>query len=496
MRIGIGGLHHETNSFSNIPITRELLDSRSYAGQKLIDDYTGVRNYIGGFISKAQQLGIELAPAVMSYCTPSGHITQDTLEYHRERLVEMLWQAHQEKPLDAVALNLHGAGVADGYPDADGALLRAVRERFGPELPVGVVMDLHANVADHMLELADIVIGVKCYPHVDEYEAGQIMFEQLVDITKNGYRPAMRLVRLPWLIAPAEGVTTSGPAHDVQQLCYQLEAEERGLMQASFFQGFPYADVEECAVTVVTVAKDQQTADSAALRIAEYAWNRRRDFAVPAYSAQQAMDIAQQQDHTKGPVVINESSDNTGGGGPGDGTHLLREMLRRDLPGTAMGYIYDPEVAQLAATAGVGAKLSCQLGGKMDNLHGEPVEIRDAYVKSICDGIYVNQSPMGKGRVVDMGLTACLVVGNVSIVVGSKRVQPFDDGALRVAGLRWDLLQYVGIKSSQHFKGWWAERAGGIVPCDSPGIHCADMKTFDFENTNTSYYPLQDAVWE
>lgn len=396
MRIGIGGLHHETNSFSNIAITKELLASRSCAGQKLIDEYTGVRNYIGGFISQAAEMGVELVPAVMGYCTPSGHITQDTLESHRHQLVSMLWQAHQEKPLDAIALNLHGAGVADGYPDADGELLWSVRERFGADMPIGIVMDLHANVADHMLELADIVIGVKCYPHVDEYEAGRIMFAQLVDITRNHYRPAMKLVRLPWLIAPAEGVTTAGPAHDVQQLCYELENKEPQLMQVSFFHGFPYSDVPECAVTVVAVAKDQETADRAARQIARYAWNRRRDFAVPAYSAEQAMDLAVQMESDNGPVVINESSDNTGGGGPGDGTHLLAEMLKRNLPGTAMGYIYDPQVAKLAAQAGVGATIRCSLGGKMDTLHGDPIDIPAAYVKNISDGRYINQSPHGE----------------------------------------------------------------------------------------------------
>ena len=131
MRIGIGGLHHETNSFSNIPITREVLCDRALKGEGIITTMTGVRNYVGGFIAAATRLGVELAPAAMGYCTPSGHITQDAMEEHRDRIVDMLWAAHQEAPLDAIALNLHGAGVADGYHDADAEILRAVRERFG-----------------------------------------------------------------------------------------------------------------------------------------------------------------------------------------------------------------------------------------------------------------------------------------------------------------------------------------------------------------------------
>ena len=496
MRIGIGGLHHETNSFSNIPITREVLCDRALKGQGIITTMTGVRNYVGGFIDAATRLGVELAPAAMGYCTPSGHITQDAMEEHRDRIVDMLWEAHQQAPLDAIALNLHGAGVADGYHDADAEILRAVRERFGEAMPIGIAMDLHANIDDPLVAMANTVVGVKGYPHVDMFETGIIVFEQLVEMVKTGTRPAIGLVRLPWLIAPAEGVTTSGPAHDVQQCCYKAEAQNEKLMSATFFQGFPYADVAECAATVVTVARDQETADKAAHEIATYAWSRRKDFAVVANSAEQAFDLALQLDNSKAPIVINESSDNTGGGAPGDGTHLLREMLKRDLPGSAMGYIYDPQVAKQAAAAGVGATIDCVLGAKTDKLHGEPLELKGAYVKLISDGVWINQSPMGGGGRSNIGLTACLQVGNVSIVVASNRSQPMDDGALRVAGMRWDLLKYVGVKSSQHFKGWWLERAGGIVPCDSPGIHCADLKIFNFENTNTTYFPLGDPSWE
>lgn len=495
MRIGIGGLHHETNSFSNIPVTWQLMDSLSDIGENMRQKYTGVHKYIGGFLQKGVELGMETVPASMAYLTPSGHMTQEALEKHRDRIVDMLWQAHQEKPLDAIALNLHGAGVADGYPDADGEILRAVREKFGPDMPIGVPLDLHANVTDQMMRYADLLIGVKCYPHTDEYECGMQVLEILADMTENNWRPFRRKVRLPWLIVPAEGVTLSGPAYEVQRKCLQTIEADEDLIDVTFFHGFPYSDIEEAGVTVTAMGKTQEAADRAALAVARFAWERRRDFSVPANSAEKAFDLALAIPGGNGPVVINESSDNTGGGAPGDGTHLLREMLKRNIPNSAYGYIYDPEVVQLAAKAGVGSRINCRLGGKMDKLHGEPIELKDAYVKSISDGKAVNYAVMHYGAIRNIGLTVCLVVGNVSIVVGSIRTQPMDDSAFRVAGLRYDLLHIAALKSSQHFKGWWTERSSGIVPCDSPGIHCADLTVFDFKYTNTTYYPLQDAKW-
>lgn len=488
MRIGIGGLHHETNSFSNIPMDWETLNRCSNVGEGMYY-HRGVRKYIGGFLAEAEELGVEVVPAAMAYLCPSGHITDEALRKHRDRIVDMLWSAHLEKPLDAIALNLHGAGVADSYPDADGEIIRAVREKFGDGMPIGVVLDLHANVTDEMLSLSDLLLGVKCYPHVDEFESGRLMFKKLAEMVKTGEKPAMALVRLPWLLVPAQGVTTEGAAHKVQQLCYRLPQENSCLFDVTFFHGFPYSDIPEAGVSVTAVASTQAEADAAADTVARFAWRIHEEFSVPAYSPEKAFDLALQLPADQGPIVINESSDNTGGGAPGDGTHLLREMLKRNIPNSAMGYIYDPEVALQAAKAGVGATISCRLGGKMDDLHGEPLEIT-AYVKTLSDGTFINHSPMGGGNTSCIGLAACLQVGNVSIVVGSNRTQPMDDGVFRIAGLRWDLLRIVGIKSSQHFKGWWAQRAGGIIACDPPGVHCADLTAFQFRFANTSYCPL------
>lgn len=496
MRIGIGGFFHETNSFSNIPVPLSAVRKNWTEKQGLIDAYKGVKAYIGGFIDEAEAQGVELCPTVMSRECPCGHIAADGLEAVRDGIVTQLWEGHQEKPFDAIALHLHGAAVADEYPDVDGEIIRAVREKFGPDMPIGVVLDLHGNITDTMMECSTILIGLKTYPHVDEYGASRIMFSQLCDHVREGFRVYKRVVRLPWHMVPAEGLTTAGPGHDVQQLCYRCEEKDENLLQATFFQGFPYSDITDACVSVVTMAKTQESADRNALEIARYAWGRRHDFAVVANSAEKAMELAMAVPAGEGPVVVNESSDNTGGGAPGDGTHLLREMLRCNVPDSVYAGIYDPEVAELARKAGIGGKITCKLGGKMDNLHGEPIELVDAYVKNLNDGTYINYSPKGGGNTVCYGTTACLQVGNVSIVVVSGRTQPMDDGVLRIGGMSYEHTSIVAVKSSQHFRAWWASRARAIVPCDSPGIHCADLTVFDFKFANKDYFPLKDAKWE
>lgn len=494
MRIGIGGIRHETNSFSNVATTVKQFQDLCYDfGQDLITKNTGsVRTPLGGFIDEAQKHGIELAPGFYANATPSGHITPQTLDTITANLVDTLWQQHNAAPLDAIALSLHGAGVADNCNDIESHILSALRNRFGHDMPIGVTLDLHANVTDEMVRYSTILMGVKCYPHVDEYENARVLMKLLYEHVANGLPVHQKIVHLPWLLAPGGGVTISGPAHDVQQLTIKMEESGGDLLQATFFHGFPYADIPQAGVTVVTVAKTQQAADEAAAAIAQYAWNRREEFTPVCLSPAQAFDLALQMDD--GPVVINESSDNPGGGAPGDGTHLLREMIARDLPGSAFGSFWDPEVVQQAIAAGIGSRITCSLGAKADNLHGEPILLENAYVKTITDGQYICKSPMGAGKLVNLGPTVLLQTGNVKIVVATHRLQTFDCNPFETVGINYQEMRILCLKSSQHFKAWWKDRAR-IVSCDPPGIHCSDLTVFRFKNANTAYYPLQEAVW-
>lgn len=494
MRIGIGGIRHETNSFSNVATTVAQFQNLYYDfGSDLITKNAGgVRTPLGGFIDEAAVHNIELAPSFYANATPSGHITPETLDTLTNNLVNTLWEQHEIAPLDAIALSLHGAGVADNCNDIESHILLALRERFGWDLPIGVTLDLHANVTDEMVKYSTILMGVKCYPHVDEYENARILLNLLHEHVANALPVHQNIVHLPWLLAPGGGVTISGPAHDVQQLTIKMEEADGDLLQATFFHGFPYADIPQAGVSVVTVAKTEQAAHEAANTIAQYAWEHREEFTPVSHSPAQAFDMALALEG--GPIVINESSDNPGGGAPGDGTHLLREMIARNLPGTAFGSFWDPAVVQQAIAAGIGSKISCSLGAKADNLHGEPILLDDAYVKTITDGQYICKSPMGAGKLVNIGPTVLLQTGNVKIVVSTHRLQTFDCNPFEAVGINYQEMHILGLKSSQHFRAWWQDRAK-IVPCDPPGIHCSDLSVFRFENANTTYYPLQDAEW-
>ena len=493
MRIIAGGLEHETNSFSNIHANEATIERIKHTGEACIQHFTGVRCMLGGYIDECKELGIELAVANCVEIGPCGETTKSAFEAYRDEFVEQVWAEHCKAPLDAIALNIHGAGIAEGYPDLESELLRALRERFGSEMPIGMSLDLHGNITPEMMALSDMIVGFKEYPHTDTYECGRLLIRLLHRHVVEKKPTHQALVQLPWHLAPAFGVTLSGPACQVKEYMAQLVRDDEELLDATFFHGFPYADFAQSGVSVVTVAATEEAAQRAAHAIAAFAWSLRREFLLPVNSAAQAMDLAEQ---AEGPVVINESSDNPGGGAPGDGTHLLREMIARDLPGSAYAMITDREVVQQAIDAGVGAKIDCLLGAKTDSLHGEPLDLKQAVVRTISDGVYVKKNPMGAGGIAKLGPTVLLQVGNVSIVVTTGRRQVLDDGPFRIVGIGWQDMRYLALKSAQHFKGWWTGRAKTIVPCDSPGIQGADLTAFDYRYANTGYFPLGDPTWE
>ena len=489
MRIAAGGFEHETNTFSNILVTEEMLKSIYLEGEALLRSAEGVRTTMGGLLDECRARGIELVPAPRVDIGPCGVTEKAVYENFRDRFVEAVWAAHCEKPLDAIALNIHGAAVAEDYPDLETDFLQALRGRLGPDIPIGLVLDLHGNITPEMMALSNITVAFKEYPHTDTYESARLLIGLLHDQHTSGKTLYQALVQLPWHIAPAFGVTLSGAAHDVMVYNQKLVDENPVLRDVSFFHGFPYGDVDFAGASVTAVAETREAAEDFARKAAKYAWSRRHDFAADIYSAAEAMDLAEA---AEGPVVINETSDNPGGGAPGDGTHLLREMIRRNLPGSAYGHIYDPQVVQQAIAAGVGSRIDCQVGAKLDHLHGTPVELKDAYVKTISDGTYIKKNPMGAGALACLGPSVLLQCGNVGVIVTSDRRQTMDDGPFRMVGIDWQDMRILALKSSQHFKGWWAGRAKTIIACDSPGIHCADLTVFHYENLNTGYFPFAD----
>lgn len=486
MKILVGQIFHETNTFSNIKTTVDLFKAMEWSyGDDIIKTHKGVRFYLGGMIDQAEHYDFDVIPLFSANATPSGTITKATYDLMLNNLLKTIKDA---KKYDAICLGLHGAGVAEGIDDLEGNVLEAVREIAG-DVPIVATLDLHANVTDKMVQYADVLLGVNFYPHIDGYERGQEAIDMIKQMLEGHLKPVMSLKKLPLMI-PAS-TTNLSPAKDINELCWEQEKND-AVVDCTFFHGFTQSDIPHAGVSVLTITNDDSVlAENIAKTIAQKIWEKRDKFATNYLSPAEGIEAALK---IKGnPIVLNETSDNPGGGAPGDGTYLLKAMLDKKLTNACFGCICDPEVAQIAHEVGPGSFIDVKLGGKTDKYHGDPLIIK-AYVKSLSDGRFNYTTPMLAGMKVDNGKSARLQVGGVDIIVCSKKEQVFDEQIFLLHGIDVSKYKIVALKSSQHFRAAYEQISAKIITVESPGLSSSNLKKINYQRINRPMYPMDEGV--
>ena len=170
----IAGFQHETNTFAPSLADWEAFNRGdafpAYTrGQAMQTQFTGVNIPVGGFIDTAKRWGWQLWPSVWAGASPSSFVTKDAFERITHDILQDLTQALAQG-VDAVYLDLHGAAVAEHVDDAEGELLARVRGLIGEHMPLVASLDLHANVTQRMLAVADALVAYRTYPHIDMAE--------------------------------------------------------------------------------------------------------------------------------------------------------------------------------------------------------------------------------------------------------------------------------------------------------------------------------------
>jgi microcystin degradation protein MlrC len=487
MRIAIGQIMHETNTMFGPPTPVTEFQRQGWdTGDEIITEDRGVRTYLGGMIDAGEKHGVEIVPTFSANAHPSGTIERAAFDTMLEHLINGIRRAGE---IDAVCVALHGAGSAEGIDDIEGTILQAIRQTVGPAMPVIATLDLHCHSTDLMVENATALLTVHEYPHVDSYERGYEAVELAVRTVSDEVTPVMHLTRLPMAIAPI--TSFHGPARQVNERCWEWES--KGLLDVTFVHGYPHTDVPIISASVIAVADgDRDLARQAAEDVAGMIWEMREEFRTELPQPDEAIREALEQDGQ--PVVIAEVSDNPGGGSPGSGTHLLRAMLDAGLTDAAFGFVYDPETAEQAHDAGVGAEIEVSIGGKIDPaILGEAITTR-AYVKSVTDGRYITTSPMGQGSERNLGKMARLVMGGVDVIVGSESHQTIDEGPFLLHGIDVRRCKVVALKSQNHFRAGYEPIASKIIRTDPPGWTTSNLRQLNYQRISRPIWPLDDDV--
>ena len=458
-----------------------------YPADTVIETFGGTRCYIGGALQAMEEEGVTPLP-IDTLKIAAGPLMSAAAA--REAMDRICFQVQENLgKIDGIYFAMHGGGACELDEDLEGYTLRRLREVTGPDLPIFCTLDLHCNTTREMVELSDSLFCIKNVPHDDMYDTGYFGVKVMIDALRGKCRPVTAMRKIPMLITSSVGCTLHGPAKKAKDH-FAAYCKEHGLIDCSFVHGFSSTD-RACSSASVLVVADGYCPQKEADQLAEYIWNMRHEFLPESLSAAEAIERALSM-RKDGYVVINESSDNPGSGCPADGTHLLREFLRQDLPGTIMGPIYDPEAAAYLHGFRVGDRVSVTVGGKTEPVAGAPLVLEDVQILCLKDLTFTSHSPMNEGLQIHYGLSARLKKGNVEFLVVSQRMQVYDDGSYRAMGAQLKDYRLVGLKSMNHFRSFFVSHADAIVAADTPGLRPANLKMLPYQQVLRPIFPLDE----
>src|SRR5699024_9122672 len=192
--------------------------------------------------------------------------------------------------------------------------------------------------------------------------------------------------------------------------------EREGVTDMSYWIGFAWADQPRCKAAIVAFGDGAEAVESAALELATAVWEQRHafEFVAPTGTFDECLDQAIAQsarpfwisDSGDNPDACefcaptgtlhecldqaiassertfwtSDSGDNPGAGGADATTYALarlagRPEIRADEVSALMVSLVDPSTTDAAWSAGVGGRLTVQVGGKIDAREPGPVPL-------------------------------------------------------------------------------------------------------------------------
>ena len=486
VKFGVAGIVQESNTFA--PFLSTLADFSIEEGQGLVSSTRGTNTEVGGFLEELDTLQVQAVPLLSAWAVSAGPVEDSVFETLANRLIGQIKNAS----FDGLLLALHGSWLSASCPSADAEIVKRVRRAIGPEIPIVITLDFHANVNPPLLTDIQGVVGYRTYPHIDMAETGRKAARLLYDVVTKRLRPRLYWIPVP-LLAPPQSATTDRPP--IRNLLDRLDRElpSGDTLSSSFFCVQPWLDMKAVHSSLVVVSRSENARVESTLRdIANDLWQHRSDFHVDWVDPHDLVSMVLAEQYR--PVLVSEAFDGTGGGAPGDHPGLLSILLPHLERLSACLFIVDEEAARRAHALGVGKSFRGLLGASTDTRFGQrlPIEARIRYLSS---GRFILKGPVFTGRTADMGTAAVLEIGRIKVVVGSRPALVIDPELYRSQQIEPTQQDIVAVKSPTLFRPGYASMLGRVLHLDMPGVCRGNLAKVPFVNLDHPTYPLDDSPW-
>jgi len=180
-------------------------------------------------------------------------------------------------------------------------------------------------------------------------------------------------------------------------------------------------------------------------------------------------------------VFLSDSGDNVTAGGAGDLTLVLAQLLAAQAPDAVVAGIADAEAVARCATAGVDARVTVAVGGKLDWVNGSALE-----VTGVVRHLHPAEAPT----------LAVLQVEGVQLVVTTDRRAFASFAAFRQAGIEPLAHKIVVVKLGYLFPEL-RDNAPRAIMVQSPGFTDLRMEALPYRRVRRPIYPLdREMTWE
>ena len=490
MRIGIIAFLHESNTFSFQNATLESFQQDLLLrGPMIREQMADSHHEVGGFFAGLAEAGAQAVPLFAARALPCGTIKSRAFDMIVSEILESLNQADD---LDGILVAPHGATVSEEHADADGYWLNAVRQSVGEQMPIVGTLDAHANLSPLMVDSCDALVAYRTNPHLDQRLRG-IEAARILTATVRGEIIPVMEARFPPLAISIDRQCTDEPhlrpLYDFAE--GQLAIDH--VVTNSILLGFPYADVAEMGASVLVVTDDDQTlAEKQADELSAKMWGMRSDFQGELTSIESAIEACR---NSPDRICLLDMGDNVGGGSSADGTQLLAALASAQI-GRCFGCLYDPEAVTRCGDVGIGKTIRLSVGGKTDDLHGQPLAI-EGRVRSLLLGKFQEPEPRHGGITeFDQGRTAILDTNSgLTLMLTSHRMVPFSLQQLIACDLDPTSFRVLVAKGVNAPIAAYREVCQAFIRVNTAGSTCADMKKLQYENRRRPMFPFErDAV--
>ena len=416
--------------------------------------------------------GFEVIPSIYANALPGGLMPLDLYNGYKEKILQTV----KENPdADGIFLYLHGSMEVEQTGSGERQLLREIREITGVRPLISLVLDLHANMTEELVDFADIICGYKTAPHVDQAETQMRAVNLLIDCLKNNIRPVSKIVGIPMLAMGDAMLTAEEPLKTLIQKTREYEKQPE-ILSANLFFGHMWIDAANTRASVVVTALKAEQAETLAKDMAKMFWDTRAMYRLAVENGVIGDCINSALQTADRRVFISDSGDNTTAGADGRSLTVLNAFINH-LP-------FGKKVCITGITD----------EALLDKVKAEKLT---TFLYPV-DGKEIMFTVKNTGKILGWAkeiIGDCLTASyqNIDVIFTDKRAAFISEENFTEAGVSIDDYDIIVVKLGYLFSE--------LHPfCDkhyfalTDGSSCVDIRRFDYKKLVRPLYPLDEEM--